>query len=311
MITNNVRVLANGVVSGPKVSADGKVVIWNQKVGDKLELMRYQDGDIVNLSQSPDTHDLDGDLNHDGSVIAWRRAYKDGTELVALLNGREKVLDGVPADMGDVAVSDDGSTIVYDENSAGAYDWNIRCYRDGKVEQVTDSKYFEAFPRVSADGSRIVYTKLDGKNVLMLKDGQNEPKEIVRRKESAIKPDLSADGQRLLFSDKSEGDFDLYSRDLVSGEYTTIQGKKQVFEQDAQLASETGEIVFTGYDFRKGRPAETNIFLDPGKGEPVKLTSSEEGSNWGPDFSENGETVVWVWTDREDINNRKIYIMER
>ena len=311
MINAKTTLLAQGIVSRPRVSGDGRIVIWNQQVGDKTELMKYEEGEIVNLSNSSTTHDLDGDISYDGSVIAWRRAHADGTELVASFDGKERVLDGFPADISRISVSDDGSAIVYDENTQGTFSYNIRRFKDGEIEQVTDSKSFEAFPFVSADGERIVYTKLDGKNRLMLKDGQAPPKEIVRRKESAIEPELSADGNLLLFSEKSEGDFDLYSRDLNSGEYKVLQSRKSFFEREAKLASETGEILFTGYDFRKGRPAETNLYLDSGKGEePLQLTRSEGGRNYSPDFSENGKTLVWVWTDQDDLKNRRIYMME-
>jgi Tol biopolymer transport system component len=309
---NNATVLAQGTVSRPRVSANGKVVIWNQKVGDKLEIMKYQDGDIVNLSSSPGTHDLNGDLNSDGSVIAWKRAYDDGTEVVTHVQGREKIIDGVPAEIGRISVSDDGSTVAYDENTMGGLSWNIRRYREGKVEQITNTPKLEAFPFLSADGERLVYTRLDGKNSLMLKDGDAAPKEIVSRKESVIQPDISADGNRIVFSDKTGGDFDIHSRDLNSGEYTTHQSVKLVQEKQPQLASETGEIVYTGYDFRQGRPAQTNIYLDPGDGRPATpLTTTDGGRNTSPDFSENGDTVVWMWTDSADRENRRIYMMER
>jgi len=309
---NNVTLLARGAVGRPRVSADGKVVIWNQQVGDKLDLMKYENGETVNLSNGPDTHDLDGDLNSDGSVIAWRRAYADGTEVVASLNGKEKLIDGFPADVGRISVSDDGSTVVYDENTMGGLSWNIRRYRDGQVEQITNSPKMEAFPFVSADGNRIVYTHYNGKNNLMLKDGQEEPKVIVSREESAVEPDLSADGKTLVFSEPKERDFNIHSRDLVSGKYTVRQAVEDVYEKQPQLASETGEVVYTGYDFRNGRPADTNLFLDRGDGSPaLKLTESDGGRHTYPDFSENGHTLVWVWTDAEDRHNRAIYMMER
>jgi Tol biopolymer transport system component len=294
------------------VSANGEVVIWNQQVGDKLEIMKYQDGDIVNLSKSPKTHDLNGDLSADGSVIAWKRAYADGTEVVTNLGGQEKLIDGVPAEIGRISVSDDGSTVVYDENTLGGLRWNVRRYRDGAIEQITNSSKLEAFPFVSADGERLLYTRLDGKSRLMLKDGDEPPKEIVSRKESAIQPDISSDGNVIVFSDKTGGDFDIHSRDLVSGRYTTHQSEKGVLEKQPQLASETGEIVYTGYDFRQGKPARTNIYLDPGDGTPARpLTVTDGGRNTSPDVSENGETVVWMWTDSDDRSNRRIYMMER
>ena len=119
---------------------------------------------------------------------------------------------------------------------------------------------------------------------------------IVSREESAIQPDLCADGNTLVFSEPKERDFNIHSRDLVSGEYTVRQAVEGVYEKQPQLASETGEVVYTGYDFRNGRPADTNLFLDRGNGAPaVKLTESNGGRNTFPDLSENGHTLVWVW----------------
>lgn len=310
MIKVQPKVIAQGQVGRPRVSADGRVVIWNQKIEDKWELMRHQDGETVNLSQSGTTHDLDGDLNHDGSVVAWRRTYQDGTEIIMNRNGREELVDGFDAKVSRVSVSDDGETVVYDENTLGQMSWNIRRYRNGEIEQVTSNKKFDAFPFVSADGNRIVYTRYDRKNQLMLKDGDAEPKEIAQRESSAVQPELSADGETLLWTESKSKEWGLVSRDLVSGQYQRLVDVPGVAEKQPQLASETGEVLYTGHDFRKGRPAETNIYLSS-NGEIQQLSESRGGSNTFPDFSENGETAVWVWTNREDRNDRQIMMLER
>ena len=304
------KILAQGQVGRPRVSANGKVVIWNQLVDGKWDIMRHQDGETVNLSQSSQTHDLHGDLNHDGSVIAWKRAYTDGTEVIALRDGKEELIDGFGAEVSRISVSDDGSTIVYDENTRGQLKWNIRRHRNGQIEQVTDNEKFDAFPFVSADGERIVYTRYDRKNKLMLKDGDAEPKEIVQRESSAVQPELSADGQTLLWTESNDKEWGLVSRDLVTGDYTKVVDVAGVAEKQPQLASKTGEFVYTGYDFRNGRPAETNIYLKSGE-TTTQLSETRGGRNTFPDFSENGETAVWVWTNREDNMDQQILVLER
>ena len=305
------RVLARGQVGRPRVSADGNVVIWNQMVDDKWELMRHKDGETVNLSRSSKTHDLDGDLNEDGSIIAWRRAYSDGTEVIVHKDNKEELVDGFGADVKRISVSDDGSTVVYDENTQGSMNWNIRRYRDGEIEQITDSKKMDAFPFVSADGERIVYTRYEGKNRLMLKDGDADPKEIVHREFSAVQPELSADGKTLIWAERDkEKEWKIMSRDLDSGEYKELIDVPGVTEKQPQLASGTGEIVYTGYDFREGKPAKTNIYID-GENGPQPLSETREGRNTFPDFSENGKTAVWVWTDKNDRKNQEIRILER
>ena len=310
MINKQPRTIAGGQVSRPRVSADGEVVIWSQKVDDHWEMMKFEDGEVVNLSQSPRTHDMRGDLNADGSVIAWRRNNVKQNEIVILRDGVEEVVDVVPADVNRISVSDDGSTVVYDENTQGGFAFNIRRCRGGQVEQITDSRKMDAFPFVSAKGDRIVYTHYDGKNKLMLKDGKAEPKPIVVRDNSAVQPDLSADGRTLIWSEAQNRDFGIHSRDLVSGKIEEVHDQKGVYEKQPQLASETGEIVFTGYDFRKSRPAETNIFLKT-EGELHQLSTTDGGRNSFPDFSENGETVVWIWTDQKDRTHQKIMLLER
>jgi len=71
-IQGRVTMLAEGIVGSPRVSGNGRVVVWDEFVDSNMEIMRYENGRVERLTRDP-RPDMLPDLSADGRVVAWTR----------------------------------------------------------------------------------------------------------------------------------------------------------------------------------------------------------------------------------------------
>ncbi|MBM3461734.1 MAG: hypothetical protein FJX76_06490 [Armatimonadetes bacterium] len=310
-VQGTLRLLAEGRVGPPQVSGDGKTVVWDQLVDGNMEILRWRDGKVDQLTHNTlaDVHPV---VSDDGNTVAWTRRDKNGNfDVVANIEGTERVISAGPGNEYSVAISGDGKTIVWDDDHNGDWGgWDIRAWRDGRVETVTDSPGNQEFPEVNDDGSCIFWrddTAEDGSNIWM-RDRSGTIKPVVTGQAYQGPFAVTDDGSKVIFTDIGEDAEGLYIQDGLR--VRPVADLDKVSESGPAVNADGSVVAWTNFDFRNGAPADTQIFLKDGE-QSVQITTGADGLNARPSISDDGRTVTWFWIDNEDTGHCKIYLLER
>lgn len=318
-VRGRLTLLAEGEVGSPALSGDGDTVVWNEMVDGQLDIMRYRDdtGQTDNLTH--DRHpDMHADVNQDGSVIVWTRLSTESSrdpdaswDVYQWRDGQVSAVVEERAHEMDPSVSGDGNTIAYNnDGESGHRSWNVHRWHQGEDQALTSGRGWNAWPVVSDDGERVIWRQLRrGGSDVWLRDQQGTVKPAVIGDPTTIQPTLSGDGNRIFWTSSKDKERDLHMLDLGSGEHRVVAGVAQVNEADADVSADGNAQVWTNYDFRKGRPADTQVYLQR-DGEVTRLTSDGKGMSYAPKVSDDGRVVVWTWHSHEDIRDRRIYRFE-
>ena len=317
-LNGRLTVVAEGRVSSPDVSADGEVVVYNQLVDGFTGVFRHEDGESVKLTT--DGHaSMKAAVSGDGSRVAFTRYNRldpnepGNWDLALWTEGEgeaELIADG-PGNEMSALISDDGLTVVFDDDGDGNLGrGNIRKWVDGQLIDVTTGDDYNLFPKMSGDGRRITWRRYEGgKSEIWMQDQNGVVKPFLSGKESLAVNGMSHDGTKVLYVDGSQGDEDLVLHDESNRSETLVAGERKVDETWASMSSDGGTIAWTNFDFRKGAPADTSIYMQV-DGESIRVTESDGGLNSDPEVSADGKTLVWMWIDAEETANRKIYKLD-
>lgn len=317
-LRGRLSVVAEGSVSSPDISADGKVVVYNQYVDGSTGVFRHEDGESVRLTTDgyPSMHPA---VSADGSRIAFTRysalnPRDPGSWDIALWKegeGPAELIANGPGDEMDPEISADGRVVVWNDDGDGRFTYsNVYKWTDGEVEALTQGRRFHIFPEISGNGERIVWRHFnEGKTELWLQDQNGVVKPFLKPEGKLVTPSLNHDGTLVVFTEDSRGDEDLVLHNESNRQERLVAGLKEVEETWADISSDGSTIAWTSLDFRKGAPADTNIFIEK-DGRVMQLTTADGGINTFPQLSEDGKSVVWTWMDWENIDNRKIYKFE-
>lgn len=317
-LRGQLSVVARGSVDRPKVSADGEVVVYSEHRDGFTGVYRHQDGESELLTT--DRHpSMRPDLTADGNSVVYTRYsalspnQPGNWDIVRWDSTQEQptvIADGPGNEMGP-RMSDDGRVIVWDDDVDGKLGGNnIVKWTDGQVENVTRSERLDMFPEISGNGERIVWRRFEnGDSRIWLQDQNGVVKPFLQSEGDLITPALSGDGVHVVFADNSAGDEDLYLHDESNRNTRLISGVKDVGETWCDISGDGSTVVWTGLDFRKGAPADTNVFIER-NGEKLQVTTADGGMNFFPQLSDDGKTLVWTWMDSENTKNRIIYKFE-
>lgn len=317
-IRGKLTVVARGEVSSPSISADGDVVVYNQFKDGETAVYRHEGEDTVKLTT--DGHaSMHADVSADGSKVVFTR-YDNvnnngpGSWDIALWDentGRTTLVSAEPGNEMSPSISDDGNVIVWDDDVDGKFGQNnIVKSVNGEVKQITDSESLDLFPAMSGDGNRIVWRRyIKGKAHVFIEDQNGVVKPYLERDGSIVRPRLSHDGQLMIYADQSGEDEDLMRYDDLSGEISSVAAVSNVKETWGDISGDGKTITWTGLDFRKGSPADTNVYMMQ-DGESIQVTTAQGGSNNEARISHDGKSLVWTWIDDESTNNRVIYKLD-
>lgn len=316
-LRGRLTVIARGEVSSPAISADGKVVAFNEFKDGETAVYRHEADQRVKIS---DGHaSMHPDLSADGSKIVFTRFNQKslndpGNWDIALWNEQTGKTELVSAEIGNEmspSISDDGHVIVWDDDVDGELGGNDIVKKVGdSVEHITRSSNLDMFPVVSGDGSRIVWRRYsEGKSSVFIQDQNGAVKPYLSAEGNLIQPALSFDGYSMIYADKSGKDEDLMMYDDRRGTITTIAGVEGVKESGGDISGDGKTAAWTGMDFRKGAPADTNVYMRR-EGEAVQVTTHEGGRHSQAKVSHDGKTLVWTWADRDNVKDRVIYKLE-
>lgn len=303
--------IAEGTCGAPALSGDGRTVVFNQLVGGDLEIFRWQDGKTDQLTDN-DVPDMHPSVSDDGRVVAWTRKPAPGAtwDVVQWRDGVESVVADGPGNELSPEVSGDGSTIAFDDDHDGRWsNWDVRAWRNGRLEDVTTRPGDQEFPVVNRDGSRIFwrdFTK-DQPDIWM-RDQRGVNKPIVGTDTHQGPFAVTADGETIVWSDTRDGETDLLRRDRAT--VTPVANLREVDESTPSISADGRTIAYQSMDFRKGSPADAQIFLNE-DGQKLQVTMSSDGLNVLPSLSDDGKVLTWLWIDSEDTDHRRIYRLER
>lgn len=304
--------VAQGEVGSPRVSGDGRVVVWNELTGKGLEIRRWQDGRVETLTDN-EVPDMMPDVNGDGSVVVWTRETEPNNwDIVQLRDGKESVVSAGPGNELYHAVSADGSTIVFDDDLDGRWsDFRVRQWKDGEVTTVAEGGgAIHEFPVVDGDGGRVAWRRSgEGGSDLWLRDEAGTVKPLLEQKGIEVTPSFSPDGRLLAWSNDSRGDEDVYLWNLQGGNPQVVAGQQGVDEMWPDLSADGRVVAWTESDQRVAEPGMQIVLRDGDQ--VVPLTADPNGLNAHARLSEDGRVVVWMWQDRENTSDRKIYRFER
>lgn len=317
-LRGQLTVVARGEVSSPVVSADGDVVVYNQYKDGETAVHRHENGETVQLTT--DGHaSMHADVNADGSKIVYTR-FSDtnvndpGSWDVYLWDEESGRSEAVSAGYGNEMspqISDDGRIIIWDDDVDRKLGQNdILKSVDGKIEHVTHGRALDLSPDISGNGERIVWQRYKaGVSEFWLQDQNGTVKPYLKSKDSLIGASQTYDGKDIVFADQSGTEEDLIRYSDRTGQRTVVAGVKDVKETWASISGDGTTVAWTGLDFRKGAPADTNVYMRR-DGEPLQVTWAEGGMHHDPKLSADGKTLVWTWMDNDDINKRIIYKLD-
>lgn len=310
-LRGKVTTVAEGRVGRPDLSGDGRTVVYQDMVQDTAEIMRWRDGQSEQL-----THDRFPDAwaktNRDGSTVVWCRfsaespADENGQwDVVRWQDGQAEFVANGPGNEMSAQVSADGGVVVWDDDGDGTFSqWNIGRWQDGKGETVTSGPGLKQFPVLSGDGQRLVFRREnEGKSNYWLRDEAGVVKPFLVGDFSGAS--LNYDGSLMAYTDHSKADEDLFVLSERDMSKRLVAGEREVDETWASLSGDGQTVAWTNFDRRKGNPADTNIVVRRGD-QQVQVTYDDGGLNAMPKLSEDGNTLLWYWVDKDDSNRRKI-----
>ena len=279
----------------PADASAGVIVFASDRADNNSEIyLATSDGRSVRrLTRSRDANDRAPALSSDGRMIAWERELGAGGGDVTAVEIWTMKADGTDAR----AVVQNGSfnrspswapdgSIVYTSRVSGSDQiWRV-VPGGGTPVRLTTGGAADQFPRVSPDGSRILFQSnrgLDFDVYVMNADGSGV-RNLTERGGDDRFPAWTPDGQRLLWTrfDDATLSFDLWSMPIGGGEAAVVVATG--FNELAPSVSPDGKQVV----FQSDRLPPARLYVMPlggGEARPLSLTThsgSDQAPWWGP-----------------------------
>ncbi len=318
-IAGRLSLLAEGIIGSPKVSGDGRVEVWDQVTPGGEAIMRWQGGQVENISRDPRSA-IFPRPSRSGDVVAWTQFSsqdaddpKGRWEIHQWRNGTTSVVAASPtANLFDPAVSGNGRVFAWDNDGNGRMaTWNVQRQKiGGPVEDVTRGRHYCVDPVLDYRGRRIVFTNADsGRSQIWMADGHQAPAAVAPSAGFQSSAGVTPFGGTVLFSDTSTG----------LGQVVQVRPSHPPHEvapapkQDQWLAAESAtghHVVWSNID-RTQEPSPMELFVQDGHRPPQQLTQSGGGLNTFPSISDDGRVITWLWVDPDNTSHARVYRFER
>jgi TolB protein len=288
----------------PAFSPDGEQIVFNSNRAGNFELylMNLDGSNVRRLTDHPawDSHPV---FSPDGTQIIFNSNREnensdlylmnvDGTGVTKLTNWESH------EEVGPGCWSPDGTKIALISDHEGnddVYVMNVEPYRPSILFADDDANVAAA--SYSPDGSEIVYQAemADKSGELRIRDEvSGEVRTLLKTANANLRPAWAADGRRVVFQNKVEGQTDLFAID-TDGSNLSKFTNDPTNDGIASWSSDGTRIAYTVDEF--GR---TQIFeIDLAFGQKRPLTGKVGWEN-DPVWSPDGTTIAFA-CDREDI----------
>lgn len=271
------------------VSADDRLVAFNARGHDgslhAIDVMEIENGSRRTATSPPAGiwGDFDPAFGIDGKTLVFARSASEGMQdlyAVDLTSGEERRLTKAARNVFGIAVL--GEHILYATNADGRY--HIRTIGlDGTGERrlpIDASGLVN--PAVAEDGSRLVFEVVDRAVTLQKIDtgAQNARREILSFNADLLHPDVSPDGNSLVFASSRSGHYEIWSSDDSGGDLRRLTDFGGGFTAHPRYSPDGASIAF---DARPGTNARV-------------YTISADGSNPRPVTPDGVDAYAPVWS---------------
>jgi Tol biopolymer transport system component len=314
-----ITMLAEGCTGLPRISGNGKVVVWSQELpSGHAAVFKYQDGSVTQLTE--DGYDCGNPcVSDDGSVIAYSRyvpgdqTHLGNFDVYQYCDGKSTPVATGQGNELSVAISGDGRTIAFDDDISGSFStWRIGKWHDGTTTFLTHGKPDAEFPIVAKDSGRVYFREFkDGRSRTAGEASDGTVGVAVQAPGNTIKPDVSADGSTFLWTDDSRPNNQLLcARD---GAITTVASDAGVDYTWGRLSGDGSKMVYGALDHRVPDPSKpvVSLLLADGQGQTQLAVSDAQGMPIIPDLSRDGQAVTWEWVDSQDTEHTRIYLYQQ
>lgn len=333
-----VTIIAEGRVNPGEVSGDGKSVVFGGfEPGVGESVYRWRDGEVLKLNQDGYSS-YQSRSNQDASVVVFHRySLQDALDKKGNWNvgrwqdGKVEVVAGTDDHEMSPGTDDSGKTIVYDREDKQARKINIMQWKDGETSPVSEGKFVDLFAEVSGNGERTAWRRNLHEVWLQDQNGVDKALSTAGAKPASVSLDQS--GDKVLYSaEDKEGDRDIFITDLSNSSTTVVANLKGVEEYDPDFSGDGKTVTYTAIDFRKKDmdlsslklskngdfeklsegvlAADMNVYVWR-DGKTEQLTWDDGGLNTKATVSDDGNSVSWLWIDRQDTNNRKVLLWQK
>jgi Tol biopolymer transport system component len=251
------RILVNakGHSWGPRVSPDGKFIIFSTVIG------------------SHSNHTATGGGQQGTGHHEVFRARTDGSEIVQLTTSAENIWNNA------WAWSPDSKTIVFASDRDG--NWELyRMAADGsEVTRLTNHPAQDGWPTLTPDGKSIIFASdREGSTsqlYMMDADGKNV-RRLVRSEAYDTLPSISPDGKAVVYSSQSGSLGEIYLLDLATTATTRLTSTVAL-NTDPSFSPDGSKIVFTS-----DRDGNTNIYMMDSDGKNQRRLTDDPGEDVTP-----------------------------
>lgn len=316
-----IRMITTGGSSSPRISGDGKTIVFNTYERDipATVLYRWIDGPNGGKIErlTPTTYNaMWGDLSYDGKVIAFTAQAKGPNadwDIQRWEGGKITTVASSPMNEYFLRLSSDGKTVVYDRDSDGHFHgWDVYAVRgSNKPEAIAaDPGKDESFPWVSGDGSKIFWREFH-------KAGDKVASDFYRFENGKRIPTLVSDNYALLPAMTTHCSELLFTWSVLERDQGGIYGMKNLNQdtlrviaddegtmQSSPAISEEGSRAWADM---KDIPGSLNIWVTR-KGVTAPLTTATNRLLTNPSFSADGKRLVFV--DYRQRGDQAVYLVE-
>lgn len=318
--TPKITLLAEGETGCPRVSGNGKVVVWSQMVDGHSVILKHEDGATNQISE--DGYDcVNPCLSNDGSVIAYARYTPSQDEkrpggsfdVYQYRDGENTPVAAGPGNEYEVEISKDGSTIAWDDDMDGSWlNWRVGKWHGGETTYLTNGDINSEFPFIAGDTNQVYFHQSKSGRVRLATEGPNGS--IITAATGPgdlVWPDVTDDGKSVMWTDNSRVNDQILRQ--TDGQLATDVQQDGVDCTWARMSGDGSRMTWTQFDRRVADPSQpvaSVAYRENGQTETLAV-GDVQGFPSMPDLSDDGKTLTWLWVANEEGAHTRVYMCER
>ena len=246
--------------------------------------------------------DYDPQFTADGKSIVFARSISEGMQdlyVVDIESGRERRITDEGRNV--MGISLLGDRILYGTNRSGRYSiWSTDMRGENRYQfPITRTGLMN--PSVTTDGSTLVFEALDRAISLekisleaIEQTGTSQSESILSLNADILHPDLSPDGERIVFSANRSGFYEIWDADLSGGDLRRLTNFTSGFTAHPRFSPDGARIAFDA------RPdATARIHVMDRNGANLVVVSDEITNAYAPTWSVD-DTQLFYSVDAGD-----------
>lgn len=263
-----------------------KVYFLDIETQTSSEVIPVQDG----------TSDRDPVFTPNGEYLVYRRTKNGQQRDIYKMRLADKETTRLTFDNAQILgmdLFDDGEQIVFSSNRGGTWAlWRVP-FEGGEITRFRINDRVPTQPKFSFNGRRMVYKSLrDQTRIWSIEkesDSFQEPMEIASSTRAEIHPALSHDGKKMAFLSDRSGFFEVWIKDLESGNLTKLTSLVGSFSNMPTWSIDDEQVIFDA------RVDEDNAIYSIDLGSKMmKLLVELEGDQVNARYSSDGETLYFA-----------------